>query len=175
MSPRIAFLLTWCGTSASSVLRDCACLCVAVGVSVLTNTVKKEEGEREISLFSAFGMMCLPGDFLGVTGRTEFIDFLSVAPVALISLRFNVGLTSVPVRTNFIMSVQWISHNNDNRFYIGELAILNSVELPRKASLERIFMANLENVIKREESDHFQLGLLFQQGFTDLFLRNDSS
>lgn len=46
---------------------------------------------------------------------------------------------------------------------------MNAGELPSEASLEKIFIENLENVIKQDESNHFQLCLLFQLGFIDLF------
>lgn len=45
---------------------------------------------------------------------------------------------------------------------------MNSGELHSEASLEKIFIVNLENVIKWDESNHFQFCLLFQLGFIDL-------
>lgn len=80
--PVISFLLIWCSTSVSSILRG-LCLFIFVGFTVLTSTVRKREGER-VFLFSAFGMMLLSGDLLEVTSRIEPIDFFSAAPVALI-------------------------------------------------------------------------------------------
>lgn len=107
-------------------------------------------------------MMLLSGDLPEVTSRIEPIDLFSAAPIALIEVIFNFGFIFVPVSSHFIIRVQCRSHNNNVRCYIEGLEIGNSVELPSGASLEKIFIVNLENVIKQDESNHFRPCLLFQ-------------